>query len=128
MVRYEECMGLDELLFASLGEEKSNRSLFGPGKRNIRALKWDSETFLSQSQCLVIKEEGSTMIVPLGFSIWRYCDWLLHSQGFINFKAVAMVSSGYLQANMWVETHRPVGSLLDFPLVPESLDLQLLHI
>jgi hypothetical protein len=56
MVRYEECMGLDELLFASLGEEKSNRSLFGPGKRNIRALKWDSETFLSQSQCLVIKE------------------------------------------------------------------------
>jgi hypothetical protein len=37
-------MGFEELLFASLGEEKSNRSLFGPGKRNIRALKWDSET------------------------------------------------------------------------------------
>lgn len=37
-------MGFEVLLFASLGEEKSNRSLFGPGKRNIRALKWDSET------------------------------------------------------------------------------------
>jgi hypothetical protein len=68
------------------------------------------------------------MIVPLGFSIWRYCDGLLHSQGFINFIAVAMALSGYLQANMWVETRRPVGSLSDFPLVPESLDLQLLHI
>jgi hypothetical protein len=39
IVRYEECIGFEELLFASLGEEKSNLSLFGPGKRNIRALK-----------------------------------------------------------------------------------------
>jgi len=50
-------MGLDELLFAILGEEKSNRSLLGPGKRNIRALKWDSETFLSQSQYLITEKD-----------------------------------------------------------------------
>lgn len=39
MVRYEECIGFDVLLFASLGEVKSNRSRLGPEDRMMTALK-----------------------------------------------------------------------------------------
>jgi hypothetical protein len=43
-VRKEEWIGFEVLLFASLGEVKSNLSRLGPGVRYIRALKCDSET------------------------------------------------------------------------------------
>ena len=38
-VRYDAWIGLEELLFASLGLEKSSLNLLGPGWRYIRALK-----------------------------------------------------------------------------------------
>jgi len=44
MVRYEECIGFEVLLFASLGEVKSNRNRLGPGESMRTALKCDSLT------------------------------------------------------------------------------------
>jgi len=44
IVRYEECMGFEVLLFASFGDVKSNRNRFGPGASMTTALKCESET------------------------------------------------------------------------------------
>ena len=43
-VIYDEWMGLELELFVSLGDEKSSRSLLGPGLRYTSALKCESQT------------------------------------------------------------------------------------
>lgn len=117
-------MGFEELLFASLGEEKSNRSLFGPGKRNTRALKWDSETFLGQSRWISTTLDYAES--PTGIST---------SSSFTAFLTLGRVHQlsgdnygNYSQARMLVEIRHQVGSQSNSPPEPGSPDLQLLRI
>lgn len=58
---YEECIGLEVVLFASFGDVKSKRSRLGPAESIVTALKCPSET----GQNVFGKQSSERLIVKL---------------------------------------------------------------